>query len=266
MGFQKNALKENGLKALSRTPSRPQNRTPSRPQSRSSSNPPLRPLSDQERVRAQWLALLERHRAIAIIRAPTVAVGLAMATAAAAGGFGLIEVAWNNNCNPAVMMQAIAQALPHCVVGVGTVLSAADLRGAIAARAQFCFTPHIDPELIALAQARYLPIVAGAMTPTEVVTAWRSGATSIKVFPISALGNGAYIRSLLGPLGPIPLVPTGGVTCESALELIEAGAIAVGLSSGLFPPAEVKAENWEAIEARSRYLVALLSTRLSTRP
>ncbi len=219
-------------------------------------------MSDYECVKADWLALLKRHRALAIIRAPTVAVGLAMAQAAAAGGFELIEVAWNNP-QPAMMMQAIRQALPHCVVGVGTVLSEVDLQGAIASQAQFCFTPHTDPELIALAQAHHIPLVAGAMTPTEILTAWRAGAASVKVFPISTLGNSAYIRSLLGPLGPIPLVPTGGVTCESALELIAAGAIAVGLSTALFPAAEVKAQDWAAIEARSRYLLALLTPKPS---
>jgi 2-dehydro-3-deoxyphosphogluconate aldolase / (4S)-4-hydroxy-2-oxoglutarate aldolase len=216
--------------------------------------------SDNQRIRADWLALLERHRAIAIIRAPSVDIGLAMAKAAAAGGFILIEVAWNNR-QPAGMMQAIRQALPHCVVGVGSVLSEVDLREAIAAHTQFCFTPHTDCDLIALAQAHHLPLVAGAMTPTEILTAWRAGAASVKVFPISVLGNGAYIRSLLGPLGAIPLVPTGGVSCESALELIAAGAVAVGLSSTLFPAAEVYAQDWATIEARSRHLLSLLTSK-----
>lgn len=183
-----------------------------------------------------------------------------MAKAAAVGGFHLIEVAWNNR-QPAELMNAIRQALPDCVVGAGTVLSLADLRGVIAANAQFCFTPHTDRELISLAQAHQLPIIPGAMTPTEIITAWRAGASSVKVFPISALGNDTYIRSILGPLGPIPLVPTGGVTGESALKLIEAGAMAVGLSTALFPKAEVASENWAAIEARSRYLLALLANQ-----
>lgn len=211
-------------------------------------------------MKGDWVALLKRHRAIAIIRATTVQTGLAMAKAAAAGGFCLIEVAWNQNAQPAEMIAAIRQALPQCVVGVGTVLSVDDLKGAIAAQAQFCFTPHTDCELIAIAQKHNLPIVPGAMTPTEIVTAWRAGAASVKVFPIAAIGNSAYIRSILQPLRPIPLVPTGGVTSESAPELIEAGAVAVGLSSALFPKSEVEKGDWAAIEARSRYLLTLLSS------
>ena len=210
-------------------------------------------------LRKQWLTLLKRHRAIAIIRAPNVRTGLFMAKAAAAGGFQLIEVAWNNNAQPAAMIKAIRQALPNCVVGVGTVLTIEDLNSAIASQAQFCFTPHTDSRLISLAYSNNLPMIAGAMTPTEIIAAWQAGATSVKVFPISAVGNAAYIRSVLEPLSQIPLIPTGGVTSESAPELIKAGAVAVGLSTALFPKAEVAAENWSAIEARSRDLLTLLS-------
>ncbi|NJM96265.1 MAG: bifunctional 4-hydroxy-2-oxoglutarate aldolase/2-dehydro-3-deoxy-phosphogluconate aldolase [Phormidesmis sp. RL_2_1] len=210
-------------------------------------------------LRSQWLTLLERHRAIAIIRAPDVPTGLSMAQAVAAGGLRLLEVAWNNNAQPAEMLKTIRQALPNCIVGVGTVLSQADLHVAIAANAQFCFTPHTDSELIAIATAHHLPMIAGAMTPTEILTAWRAGAASVKVFPISALGNGDYIRSILGPLGPLPLVPTGGVTLTSAPALIAAGAVAVGLQAALFPKAEVDRGDWAAIEGRSRYLLTLLA-------
>ncbi|MEL6854776.1 MAG: bifunctional 4-hydroxy-2-oxoglutarate aldolase/2-dehydro-3-deoxy-phosphogluconate aldolase [Cyanobacteria bacterium J06606_4] len=216
-------------------------------------------VAELAQIRADWLALLERQRAIAIVRASSVAESLSMAQAAAAGGLRLIEVAWSSSGPPAEMLRAIRLALPHCTVGVGSVLTTEDLRGAIAVDAQFCFTPHTDPHLIHLAQRAGLPLVAGAMTPTEILTAWRAGAASVKVFPISTLGNDAYLRSLRGPLGPIPLVPTGGVTSETAPGLMAAGAIAVGLSTALFPADEVAREDWEAIEARSRYLLALLA-------
>ena len=182
-----------------------------------------------------------------------------MAQAAAAGGFSLLEITWSNNADPPAMMAAVRRSLPHCVVGAGSVLTLQDLRSALRAGAQFCFTPHTSPDLIEAAQAARIPLVAGAMTPTEVVRAWQLGAASVKVFPISALGNSAYIRSLLGPLGPLPLVPTGGVTSESAPSLITAGAVAVGLSTALFPKDEVDRGDWRAVEVRSRYLLALLS-------
>jgi len=183
-----------------------------------------------------------------------------MASAAAAGGFQLIEVTWTNNAQPAVMARAIRRSLPDCTVGAGSVLTLADLQNSIAAQSQFCFTPHTDAQLIETAAEHSLPLVAGAMTPTEVMSAWRAGSAGVKVFPISTLGSAAYINSLRGPLGPIPLIPTGGVTSESAPTLIAAGAIAVGLSSALFPKAEVDRGDWSAIEARSRYLLALLQS------
>lgn len=209
-------------------------------------------------LRADWISLLSAYRAIAIIRAANIDQGVLMAQAVAAGGFRLIEVAWTN-ANPAAMVAAIRRALPNCIVGAGSVVNEDDLSEAIASKAQFCFTPYVSSDLIEHSVASRLPIVVGAMTPTEIMNAWQAGASSVKVFPISSLGNEAYIRSLLGPLGPIPLVPTGGITCESAPALIAAGAIAVGLSTALFPSNEVLREDWAAIEARSRYLLTLLS-------
>ncbi|MFK8182343.1 MAG: bifunctional 4-hydroxy-2-oxoglutarate aldolase/2-dehydro-3-deoxy-phosphogluconate aldolase [Phormidesmis sp.] len=220
----------------------------------------------RDQLRHNWLTLLKKHRAIAIIRAPSVAIGLAMAKAAAAGGFCLIEITWTNNAAPEKMMATVHQSLPECIVGAGSILTLQHLQSAVSAGAQFCFTPHTDPFLIRTAQEQGIPLIAGAMTPTEVITAWRKGATSVKVFPISALGNGAYIRNLLGPLGPIPLVPTGGVTTVSAPEMIAAGAVAVGLSTALFPKDEIERKDWGAIEARSRYLLALLSKASSEHP
>ena len=210
-------------------------------------------------LRQDWLKLLASHPAIAIVRAADVEIGLSMAKAAAAGGFKLIEVAWNNNASPPQMIEVIRRSLPDCCVGAGTILDKSDLANAIGSGAQFCFTPHTDRQLIEMAIAQNIPIVAGAMTPTEILAAWRAGATSVKVFPISVLGNEAYIRSLKGPLNDIPLVPTGGVTSESAPALLAAGAVAVGLSTALFPAKEVAIANWAAIEARSRYLLTLLS-------
>jgi 2-dehydro-3-deoxyphosphogluconate aldolase / (4S)-4-hydroxy-2-oxoglutarate aldolase len=92
-----------------------------------------------------------------------------------------------------------------------------------------------------------VPIVPGAFSPTEILTAWQAGATCVKVFPISGLGGVAYLRSLQGPLGHIPLIPTGGVTLENAKLFIAAGAIAVGLAGELFPKNLLENGDWEAI-------------------
>lgn len=91
--------------------------------------------------------------------------------------------------------------------------------------------------------------------PTEIAAAWRAGAPAVKVFPITAVGGPSYLKHLRAPLGHIPLVPTGGVTPDNAEPLLQAGATAVALSTGLFPSAWVEAENWAAITQTAQTLV-----------
>ncbi|MEO1403740.1 MAG: bifunctional 4-hydroxy-2-oxoglutarate aldolase/2-dehydro-3-deoxy-phosphogluconate aldolase [Cyanobacteria bacterium J06635_1] len=189
-----------------------------------------------------------------MIRASTLEVGIHMAKSAAEGGIHLIEITWNSP-QPVRLLQQIQQALPHCTVGVGTVLSIQALERAISAGAQFAFSPYTSTKMIALAASKGVPFIPGAMTPTEIITAWQAGAAAVKVFPISTLGGASYIRSMQGPLGQIPLIPTGGVNLQMVPELLRAGAIAVGLSSALFPRAEIEAQNWSAIRQRAQDLV-----------
>jgi 2-dehydro-3-deoxyphosphogluconate aldolase / (4S)-4-hydroxy-2-oxoglutarate aldolase len=131
---------------------------------------------------------------------------------------------------------------------------------AIASGAQFLFTPHVSPALIEMAIAAQIPIIPGALTPTEIVTAWQAGATCVKVFPIQAMGGAEYLRSLRAPLGDLPLIPTGGVTVENARTFLEAGAIAVGLSGQLFPQAAIEQADWQAITAQVQRLVKAVSS------
>ncbi|AFZ16404.1 bifunctional 4-hydroxy-2-oxoglutarate aldolase/2-dehydro-3-deoxy-phosphogluconate aldolase [Allocoleopsis franciscana] len=200
-----------------------------------------------------WLTLLQQHRFIAVIRSPWPSLGHKMAQAAALGGLSLIEITWNSERAPELISQLRTE-LPHCIIGTGTLLNLEQLEQAIEAGAQFLFTPHVNLTLIAAAVKAGVPIVPGALTPTEIVTAWEAGASCIKVFPIQAAGGASYIKALQGPLGHIPLIPTGGVSLENAQEFLNAGAIAVGLSGELFPKALIATEDWKAIAQRARTL------------
>ncbi len=201
-----------------------------------------------------WLQLLQKYRAIAVIRSPQLKLGLAMAKAVAQGGMGLIEVTWNSH-RAAELISQLRSQLPSCTIGTGTILSIDQLREAIACGGQFFFSPHVNQELIQAAVAEYnVPIVPGALSPTEIATAWQAGASCVKVFPVQAVGGASYIKSLQGPLGQIPLIPTGGVTLENAKAFLEAGAIAVGLSGQLFPEQLVTARDWKAIALRAAAL------------
>ncbi len=201
-----------------------------------------------------WLPTLHQHRIIAVLRPQTLAQGLAMAQAVAAGGIHLLEVTWNSPA-AADLVRQLQVELPHCTIGVGTVLTVADLDAAIAAGAQYCFTPHTTLPLIQHGVAAGIPMIPGALTPSEVVAAWQAGASSVKVFPVSALGGAAYLASLRGPLGHVPLIPTGGVTVENSADFLAAGAIAVGLASDLFQPSLIAQENWTGLTQRAQQLV-----------
>ncbi len=205
-----------------------------------------------------WLSHLQKHRAIAVIRASDMQLAVKMAMAVASGGMQLIEITWNTH-RPGELISQLRAELPNCVIGTGTLFNVQQLQEAIACGAQFLFTPHVDVAMIQAALAKNVPIIPGALTPTEIVTAWTQGASCVKVFPVQAVGGVNYIKSLQGPLGHIPLIPTGGVTPDNAEDFIQAGAIAVGLSGQLFPEQLVKSGNWQAIAFHCHQLMERLS-------
>lgn len=202
---------------------------------------------------SNWLQQLQRDRIIAVIRSPDWQVGWKMAKAAIAGGINFIEIAWNSD-RPSLLIEKLRREFPHASIGTGTIISPQQLARSLDAGVQFIFSPHTDPQLIQGAIAAKIPIIPGALTPTEIITAWQAGATCVKVFPIQTVGGANYLKAIKAPLENIPLIPTGGVTLENAVELIEAGAIAVGLSSQLFPSALMQSEDWQAIAQRAALL------------
>ncbi|MGK7881538.1 MAG: bifunctional 4-hydroxy-2-oxoglutarate aldolase/2-dehydro-3-deoxy-phosphogluconate aldolase [Crocosphaera sp.] len=205
-----------------------------------------------------WRKLLRQYRAIAVIRTDNIEQGINMAKAVAAGGMNIIEITRNSH-NPGEIIKQLKQDLPHCTIGTGTILTLEELKEAIAAGIQFCFTPHVNQTLIKTAINHDIPIIPGALSPTEIVTAWQAGASCVKVFPVQAIGGIAYIKGLQGPLGSIPLIPTGGVTLDNAAYFIEAGAIAVGLSSQLFPRHALDDQEWDIITQQAQFLMKRLS-------
>ncbi|OUC15509.1 MAG: hypothetical protein B0A82_06070 [Alkalinema sp. CACIAM 70d] len=205
-----------------------------------------------------WLQLLTQNRAIAVIRTSHYDLGWQMANAVAKGGMRLIEVTWDSDRAPELIAR-LREAHPDCVIGTGTVLTVEALDKALVAGAQFAFSPFADREMIAFANSKEIPLVPGALTPTEILQAWQAGAKTIKVFPVSALGGANYIQSLQDPLKGIPLIPTGGVTMNNAKSMLKAGAIAVGLSGSLFPKKAIETGDWEIVQMVAHRLVKLLT-------
>lgn len=141
-------------------------------------------------------------------------------------------------------------------VGVGTVISARDAELAIEAGAQFLVTPTTSLPVLSTAAAAGIPVACGALTPTEIQLAWDSGAWTVKVFPIDAMGGARYVRNLKGPLPDIPLVPTGGVTVATTTEYAEVGCVGVGIGSALVDEATVAEGAWHRLTERAAAFVA----------
>ncbi|HET8784746.1 MAG TPA: hypothetical protein VFM38_03865 [Candidatus Limnocylindrales bacterium] len=179
---------------------------------------------------------IRRHRLIAILRRiePRERL-LDLASELAADGVRLLEVTFDAP-TAADDLVAVRERLRSdgidAVVGAGTILAAPRLEAAVTAEAAFLVAPTLDRALIQAALERGIPVIPGAYSPTEIALAWDSGATFVKVFPVSSLGP-AHIRELRGPLRDVELIATGGVDATNATAYLEAGCVAVGVGGAL---------------------------------
>ncbi len=177
-----------------------------------------------------WLA---KERLVPVIRAASTDAALRVVEALVEGGVKTLEVTMTVPGAIDVIQTLATRFGGQVLVGAGTVLDAATASACADSGAQFVVSPAFDPNVVAACNAMEVLVAPGALTPTEVVTAWRSGADIIKVFPCDALGGAAYIKSLKAPLPDIPLMPTGGVNLDTVADFFKAGAIAVGVGSSL---------------------------------
>jgi 2-dehydro-3-deoxyphosphogluconate aldolase/(4S)-4-hydroxy-2-oxoglutarate aldolase len=145
------------------------------------------------------------------------------------------------------------------VVGAGTVTTPQMVTDCLNVGAQFIVSPATVPALIPPAQAREVPTMIGALTPTEVLTAWQAGCDLVKVFPCSALGGASYLKALRGPFPDLPLVPTGGVTLDTMGDYLEAGARALGVGTALANHSLLSKEGASAVTDLARRYVERFS-------
>jgi 2-dehydro-3-deoxyphosphogluconate aldolase/(4S)-4-hydroxy-2-oxoglutarate aldolase len=200
---------------------------------------------------------LKRFGMVAIIRTTSADAAVATAHALFRGGVLALEVTYSTPDCCSAIRRIIAEAPTGAAIGVGTVRTVAELEAAVAAGATYAVSPHVDLELIAAARRLKVASLPGAFTPTEVMSAWRAGATAIKLFPAVQAGP-EYLRALRAPLSDIPLMPTGGVSIESMNDWFSAGAIAVGLSKiTVGTPAQVE----ELARAASSRLATIRSAK-----
>lgn len=161
-----------------------------------------------------------------------------------------------------VLEQCAGEFGEKLVIGAGTVLDPETARACILAGAQFLVTPNLRGSTIEMAHRYAKAIIAGALTPTEVLTAWESGADIVKIFPCGNVGGPAYIRALKGPFPQIEMIPTGGVNLKTAGEFLKAGACAVAVGGELVDAKDAAEGRFDLIEERAReYLEAIAAAR-----
>jgi 2-dehydro-3-deoxyphosphogluconate aldolase/(4S)-4-hydroxy-2-oxoglutarate aldolase len=178
-------------------------------------------------------ATIREGHVIAILRGIDPSRLSILVRALADNGIRAVEVTLNSP-GPLASIEALRAdvGLQGVTIGAGTVLDRRSAKDAVAAGATFLVAPHVDPPTIGWAVDHGIPILPGAMTPTEIHAAWSAGASAVKLFPASAVGA-AFVREMCGPFADVPLVPTGGITAATAPAFIRAGALAVGVGGWL---------------------------------
>lgn len=207
----------------------------------------------------EWLSLFQRIPILVVIRDLDPRIALTQAQLAYQIGFPVIEIT-STTPDYLSIVQHLRKYNSEASIGVGSIRDPQMAKRALEAGAEFLVTPFIDLQIITLSQEARIPVIPGALTPSEIWQAWKAGATAIKVFPIESVGGSAYLRHLKDPLGSLPLIPTGGITLESSYSFLANHALAVGLGRDLFPAQWIQNQKWDLIEDRLRcFLVTLVN-------
>lgn len=197
---------------------------------------------------------LERIREIgllAVIRGPSAELTLKMVDALVEGGVTGIEITYSTPAAASVVHDLNEKYGDAILLGMGTLTRTEQAQEAYQSGAQFLVSPHIDPDLALAMRATGLPMMMGALTPSEVFRSYSLGSQVVKLFPGSQ-GGPAYLKALKGPFPEIPLMPTGGVSLETISQWFAAGAFAVGAGSELCPPRLAQEGRFEEIVANAR--------------
>jgi len=204
--------------------------------------------------------ILERVGLIPVLRARNAAQAHAVVQAMIAGGVTVVEVTMTVPNAVELLRELKSEYGPKgLLLGSGTVTTASEAQATINAGAEFIVSPSLHPEVINTTRTNGKLSIPGALTPTEIITAWRAGADYVKIFPCSAMGGASYLKSVLAPFPFLKLIPTGGVTLETAASFIQAGARALGVGSDLVNLAAIDAGHPETITDTARAYLKILA-------
>ena len=202
---------------------------------------------------------VETTGVVAIVRLADYSAAVDVAKALLQGGIGVVEFTYTNP-RAGQAIERVKSALGDDVfAGAGTVLDSETARAALLQGADFVVTPTVRMETIQLCRRYGVATVIGALSPTEILTAWEGGATFVKVFPAGALGP-TYLKDVAGPLPHIPLIPTGGVNVDNAGAFIAAGARAIAVGGNLVDRDTVEHARWGVLTSRAEAFVAAVAS------
>ncbi len=191
-------------------------------------------------------------RIVGVVRAPSAELALTAVQAAVRGGLRAVEVTFTTP-GAEMVLRELARTLPEGVlIGAGTVLDALQAEAALESGAAFLVSPHLGEDVLVVARRHGVPYLPGVLTPTEIVRALRLGAAVLKVFPVGSAGGAGYLGDLRGPFPDLRVMVTGGVTPGEVPAYRQAGALAVGLGSNLFPKDALAAGDADAVERATR--------------
>lgn len=184
-------------------------------------------------TKSEILTHIRQLGLVPVIRATSADEAMRAIDAIKAGGIDVLEITMTVPGAVRVIEQVAERYGNDAIVGAGTVLDPETARACILAGARFIVSPSLNLGTIELCRRYSVPVMPGALTPTEVITAWQAGADMVKVFPCSAMGGASYLKALKAPLPQVDLIPTGGVNLKTAADFLTAGASALGVGADL---------------------------------
>ena len=201
---------------------------------------------------------------VPVVRAPSPELALLAAEAVCAGGIPIVEITMTVPGAVDLIRRLAGSIGDRVLVGAGTVLDEAAGKQCLAAGAQFLVSPGFDRATVVLAAQNNTLMMAGALTPTEVITAFQAGSDFVKIFPCGNVGGPAYVKALKAALPQIPMIPTGGVNLQNTAAFFAAGVSAVGVGGELISRAELEKGNRAAITDAARQYTAIVKAARST--
>jgi 2-dehydro-3-deoxyphosphogluconate aldolase / (4S)-4-hydroxy-2-oxoglutarate aldolase len=195
---------------------------------------------------------------VPVVRASSSKLAAQAAEAVCAGGIPIVEITMTVPGAIEVISQLASTAGSQVLVGAGTVLDAEMAQRCIDAGAQFLVSPGFEIETVKLANRLDTLVMAGALSPTEVIAAWKAGSDFVKIFPCGSVGGAKYIKALKGPLPQVPMVPTGGINLNTAAEFIQAGSAALGIGGELVSASALASGKTSEITDAARSYVSIV--------